>query len=270
MVAAVYQRPLGAPRGPFVPLCRALLALILILALGLLLAPAASAQPAFTGSASLKPNVAGKGSKLTITGSGGSSAQSLRSIIVAAHRGFRFDRRARAKVCTNQEADSFTCPEEARTGRGNAVVTATSAVFGTRDVNVTIDAYLGERQRAGDLAGAVLQFSEPTFGVRRSLRGRVVRVPSGPFGIEVRFESIPDLNQPGVTATLKSLNVTIGASRRVKVRKRVRGRRVTRRVRRHLITNPRRCSGSWRYQVRATFASGSPLTQDGQIPCRRR
>jgi hypothetical protein len=221
------------------------------------------------------PNVAGKGSRLVVdveppASSGGESPSAA---VMAIARGFRFDRRARKRRCTAQQARDFECPVESRIGRGSAEIEARGLLVpgGRQTFVASIQIFLASPFRRGDLAGIVFQASEPRTGTRRSSTGRLVRVAGGgPFGTELRLEGLPTPPSPppGVTVELKRVEFRVGATRTIRRRKRLGRRRVTRRIRRHLIRNPRRCRGPWPYELRLTLPSGE-RTYAGDLTCRK-
>jgi hypothetical protein len=237
--------------------------------------------------ARMVPNVAGKGSKLVVDveppASGGSESPS--AAVMAIARGFRFDRRARKRRCTEQQARDFDCTVESRIGRGSAEIEARGLLVpdGRQTFTASIQIFLAAPFQRGDLAGIVFQASEPRTGTRRSSNGRLVRVAGGgPFGTELRLEGLPTPPSPppGVTVELKRVEFRVGAGRTIRRRRtvrrrvrtrrgvRIRRRRVTRRIRRHLIRNPRRCRGSWPYELRLAFPSGD-RTYAGELTCRK-
>jgi hypothetical protein len=241
------------------------------------LAPAAAhAQQAPT--ITLDPNQAGKASRLTLDASPGEAAgQGVRSIVLSAARGFKVDPRSRAKRCSADQASRFACPRASRIGTGEVKGHATGAALpgGRYDFTAQVQTFLAPPQQSGDVAGVVLEISEPGTNQRGSVTGRIVRVPSGPFGLELRFEGLDQAIPafPGVTITIDRITLSAGARRTVVRKRRVRrgGRRVTvrRRVTYNLIRNPGTCSGSWPFQLKLGYADREDVT-DGSTPCRAR
>jgi hypothetical protein len=250
-------------------------------------APAASADVTVT----LSPNVAGKPSTVTVDASGTDpdfNGRIPQSVILAIQRGFVFDRRAVAALCSAQQAQSLSCPESSRIGSGSATVTASGALVpgGSQDYTAQIDIFAAAPSTAGDLADIVIEVSTP--GGKVGGKGRLVPIATGTFGYEVRFDNLPSPGQslpPGVTVTLKRLQVTVGVHRtvtstkivkkRVKVKRRRRHGRRYRIVRRkvtirrsyNLITNPSTCAGTWAAQLRVRFSDGQELVRDRQTAC---
>jgi hypothetical protein len=218
-----------------------------------------------------------------VSGGTATSGQQVPQAIVADFQpGFGFDPDAVAERCSPGQASGGACPEASRIGSGQAVVTASGPFLapGGQDFTATIDLFLAPPVQTGDLAGVVLQVSVPNMG-RRSLTGRILRLPPGPFGTELRFEGLDQAGQapPGYSATLKQLDVTVGAHRSVtttrKVRRRVRTRHGRRRTRtrtvRHtvahdLITNPATCDGAWEGRLTVHYSDHDD-TQDLSTPC---
>jgi len=242
--------------------------ILLGFAAALVVSTVAGAQSAEDVTVTLDPAVAGKASRLTVvasgeaTSSGQEQPQSL-SLLIA--RGFEVDPRSRAKRCSEQQLMDLSCPAESRVATGTAQGSAT--FFGqTFPFSATIEAFLAPRAQPGDIAGVAVVVREQSSGRSGSGKGRLLRTGgTGPFGIELRFDDFPAADVPaGVTVKLDRLELSVKASRSVRVK---RGRRKrSRRVRHHLIRNPRECSGSWPYQTRVQFPS-SELVRDGSVAC---
>jgi len=243
-------------------LCRLALALTVV-ALALA-APAVARAP--ETKLTLTPNVAGKGSTLSVESKGQSEQigdRMVRSAILSVQRGFKVDPRSRAARCNAQQAERFSCPEASRIGSGRAVVNASGLIVpgGSQDFTAAIDLFLAPPVRRGDIAGVVASVSEPTTGQRGTATGRLVKVPTGPYGIELRFDRFPSAEPPpGVTIKLKELTLRAGAKRAVKRR----GKRFTF----NLITNPAKCRGTFKGRVDIGFTDGSSLSTNIAAPCR--
>ena len=237
------------------------------------LVPALAAPPALAqGGVEVVPNKAGAHSRLKVDlvpEPADASGETPTSAVLAVARGFRFDPRARAERCSQAEAEQFQCPAKSRIGTGQALVNASGVIVpgGSMDFTAAIEVFLAKEVAAGDVASVVVQVSEPSTGVRGTSRGRLVPLADGPFGLELRFELTGGVQPPpGVTVTVKRIQLSVGARRTVRRVRRVRGRRVVRRKRYHLIRNPRTCAGSWPYQVRVVFPSRT-VTRDGSVAC---
>jgi hypothetical protein len=259
---------------------------VLVAAAGLALTapPTASTQQAPAGAVGVTPSVAGKPSTVYLDfdpGSLGSSQGAPRSIVLAILRGFKIDVRSRGARCSDAAAQAFQCPPASRIGSGHAIVNARSFFLpaGGTDLTVSIAAFLARPAAAGDLAAVVLLVSESRTGTRRVLRGRLMRLASGPFAAELSIDVSGIAGTPvGVTLTVRRFQMLVGARRTVRsvkiVRKRVRTRqgtkvrrkRVVRRRRHNLITNPRTCAGTWPYQVRVAFPA-QERTLTGAMSC---
>jgi hypothetical protein len=218
----------------------------------------------------LDPNAAGRGSHLTVDAYPGNpgNGQAPRSVVVSAARGFKVDARARAARCSAAQARKFECPAASRIGGGTAFGHATGAIVpgGRYDFKAAIKSFLAPPQQKGDVAGVVVQVSEPTSGQRGTVTGRVVRVKDGPYGLELRFDNLGAAapSYPGVTISIDHVKLRAGASRTV-VRKRTvtrDGRRVTvrRKHRFDLITNPPKCAGAWPFRVTIGYADHNEET----------
>jgi hypothetical protein len=248
----------------------------LAFAAGALIASSAPGQPAPEGTVQLTPNTAGKPSTLSfdLNPEEMGTAETPQSVTLFIANGFKFDRRARAERCSDAQAQQVACPPKSRIGTGQAIVNASGFLVpgGSQDFTASIEMFLAAPASPGDLAGVVVQVSEPTTGIRRSGRGRLTRVAEGPFGSALVFDEFPGAVQPppGVTIDVKRVQLSVGARRRVRKVKKVRKKKkVVRKVRvrrYYLITNPPTCTGSWPFQVRVRFPSGE-VVRDGAIGC---
>jgi hypothetical protein len=221
----------------------------------------------------LVPNVAGQATRLEVDADprvGAPNAETPQSVTIAVARGLRIETRARARRCSQDQARRFACPESSRIGRGHVETTIGGYLQpgGSFDAIAAIDLYLAPAPQPGDIAGVVAQVTELVSGARTFVRGRLILLPRGRFGTELRFGELPGarLGDPiGVRATVKRLRLFVWAARSVKVRTRAGG---VERVRFNLLNNPSRCARSWPYEVRARF-SGGEVKQDGQVACAR-
>lgn len=247
-------------------------------ALILVLAASAHAQdPAISGG--LTPNTPGAGS--TVHVAVGGTAPELAgalpdSISLGVQRGFKLDLRAVAARCTGAAVTSGQCPASSRIGTGQAIVHAGG--FVNQDIPATLDIFLAGPVQAGDLASAIVVISGA--GLSRAVRTRLLAPATGPIGYELRLEGIAGAVPavPGVTLTLSSLTLDLGARRKVtktttkRVRVTRKGKRVTvrrkvkRRVTYNLVTNPKTCPGAW--GVRLTVrVSGVDRVRDIAVAC---
>jgi hypothetical protein len=258
------------------------LALLCLLTLA---APAhASAADAPAGAVKLAPATAGSASELQVDigqealNQGNGGGERARSLSLFGTRGLKFDPRSVVDRCSDSRADAFDCPAASRIGSGSAQGRAEGALVpgGGMDFTASIDVFLAAPRQTGDVAGVVVQVSEPQSGQRFNGKGRIVPVGSGPFGSETRFDGLSgDGGQlpPGVTVTLKRVQLRIGAKRTVKrkvtVRRNGKRRRAVKRVRYSLLTNPRTCTGSWPYRLRVEYPSRTD-DFDGGIACSAR
>jgi hypothetical protein len=247
-------------------------------ALVLMLAGTARAQDT-TISSSLIPNTPGAGSKLHVAVSGAApelTGALPESLTLGLQRGFKLDVATIATRCDANHAPIGDCPAASRVGSGSALVHASG--FVNADIPATIAVFLADPVQAGDLASVVLRVD--AVGQSRTVRARLLALPSGPIGYELRAAgfaaAIPAI--PGVTVELRGLVLDIGVRRNITttVIKRVKvtrnGKRVTvrrkvkRKVRHDLIRNPKTCAGSWVARVTLRVA-GSDRVRDVPIPC---
>lgn len=230
-------------------------------------------------SGSLIPNTPAAGSALHV--SIGGAAPELGgalpdSITLGLQRGFQLDLKSVAARCDAVHAPTADCPAASRIGGGQALAHA-SGLFNA-DIPATIDVFLAESVQAGDLASVVLRL---TVGNQtKAVRARLTALDAGPVGYQLSVAgfaaAIPTF--PGLTFSLKSLTLDIGATRKVRetVKKRVRvtrkGKRVTvtrkvkRTVRHDLIRNPKTCPGAWGARVTVRIA-GTDRVRDLAVPC---
>ena len=246
-----------------------LLFLLSVCALPVVAAPAA--EPVPDGAVTLDPNVAGRPSAFVVDvdprEGGGSSQETPSSIVIGFQRGFAYDGRAVAGRCSARRAENGTCPRSSRIGGGTADGTFNAGALGSGNFTASIELFLARPQRSGDVADVIVEVKEPQSGRRGSGRGRLVRVRSGPFGYELRFDLSGAPSPPaGVTVEITRVRLRVGARRRVTVTRRVRGRPVTRTRRYTLIRNPRTCTGEWLIRLTAVYADREEA-RDATPPC---
>lgn len=255
---------------------------ILIAVLALTAPAAASAADAPPGAVRLSPDVAGRGSELRVEIGGEALAQPSggeqpRALSLFGARGLKIDKRAVARRCTDAQADAFDCPASSRIGDGSAQGRAEGPLVpgGGFDFTASIDVYLAPARQQGDVAGVVVLVREPQSGQRFNGKGRILKVASGAFGSETRFEGLGGGGQlpPGVTVRLNRVELRVGARRTVRRKVTVRRngvrRRVTKRFTYSFLTNPRTCTGSWPYRLRVEYPSRTD-DFDGSVACRTR
>jgi hypothetical protein len=232
--------------------------------------------------------------------------QSFGAIVVALPQGMALDTRARKRLCSPEQARNAQCPRASLIGFGHLVVRFTGYLFpgGETHAVAQLYAYLGRPTQTGDAASLVLrvkplgvkairqavfeQFGRFAPQLNFAWVGRIVRIPSGPHGVEFRIEGMPGgLALPApLAARVVRVKLAIGAVRRLK---RTFYRRFTtttpsggKRVRRvkdhhlfphHLLRNPRRCvGGSWGWELRVVFPDaiqrtvGRQSCKIGKIP----
>ncbi|HTN22384.1 MAG TPA: hypothetical protein VL120_00230 [Solirubrobacteraceae bacterium] len=244
----------------------------------LVLAGSARAQDT-TITGGLTPNTPGAGSlvHVEVGGTAPELAGALpESIALGIQRGFKLDVRSVAVSCTGAALTSGACPAESRIGKGQAIVHASGLI--NQDIPATLDVFLADPVQPGDVASAVVLISGA--GLSRAVRTRLLAPATGPIGYELRLEGIAAAVPavPGVTLTLSSLTLDLGARRKVtktttkRVRVTRKGKRVTvrrkvkHRVTYNLVTNPKTCSGAW--VVRLTVrVGGADRVRDIAVPC---
>jgi hypothetical protein len=257
-----------------------------LLPLAVLLAFPASAAAQGDVTVTLTPPTPGKHSRLSLHASGSavsSGQQTPKSVSLFIARGFKLDPRARHGRCTAEQARSFNCPVDSRVATGRAQGEVTLPPFPAFPFSAFVEAFLSPKAQPGDIAGVVVEGRESKTGRQAVIHGRLLPLPGGgQFGAELRFDDF-DLGQqqapPGASAKLTNLDLSVEARRRVRtvrvVKRRVHTRHGTKvrrrrkvRIRRYyLITNPTTCTGSWPYQLRATFPTDPEVVRDGSVPC---
>lgn len=198
----------------------------------------------------LEPNTPATGSDLLLdvrSRSGVPTGERAQSLVLSAPSGFRIAPRAVRGRCGTRAARSFSCPEASRIGSGQVEGHASGALVpdGRLDFAATIDAFLARPVQPGDVAGLVLEVSEPMTGKRGTLAGRVVRTPAG---VELRFDDIAGAQPsvPGVGISIDRVLLRAGAGR--------------------LITTPPACAGSWQFRLTVTYADHRDV-RDEPVAC---
>ncbi len=228
--------------------------------------PVAAVAATSSGSVRLVPDRAGRGSTLRVDVSPGSSATSPpQTVALLIARGLKFDPRARSARCTPSQASGSSCPKASQIGTGQLTAHASGALVGPggEAFDAALQLFLAPPPNRGDEAGIVVQYSEGSSGLHGSVTGRVVRIKTGAYGSELLLRSPLAQGIPGVTVTVDRLQLTATASRSVTLGHAGSSRRVTR----HLITNPPSCAGSWPYEIVLHYAGGD-TTMAGAISCR--
>jgi hypothetical protein len=183
-----------------------------------LAAPALSdTEPAPAGLATLVPDNAGAPShlKLDAEGPGGGleAGKLPNSLAFALQKGFTIDSSAVPGVCSDSQADNSQCPDSSRFASGTIDLVARGGGFapGGSHYTANLTLYVGPPQQAGDPAGAVFYFNEPSSGFHGSSRGRIDNLSDPTYGTEVRFDKLPLPSlPPGFSFDLQSLKLDIG------------------------------------------------------------
>jgi hypothetical protein len=221
-----------------------------------LLAGAAGARAQTASPIAFDPNNAALGTALVVAAdatqlsSGGAVADSL---AIGLPRGARVDTAARSVLCDHGQAARGTCPLESRIGFGRFVVALDGYVPGGRtELTWSLDAYLGEPAKRGDVASVVLS------------------------GTLLGADSVAALLEPSLGTTLPRTATTIGRLVRQNFIRRYRIRTPSgyevRRIRDHrlvgheLLRTPRTCTGSWPYRLTVGFPGGVQRNT-GRLPC---
>jgi hypothetical protein len=222
---------------------------IVLITLAALLGTAAPAGAQAT--TSVTPNGAGKASTLHFEVDGLAppiNGRLASSMELAAPSGFKLNRKALSKRCSELAAKLNECPRGSLMGKGLLLVEVTTPDR-VRDASLALNVYLHSR-------GKILAVAY-VFGWRV-----VPATLSTADGILLDFDPLPAGPPfPNVSYRLKRIALDLGAKRVVRQRKvrRVNGvRRVTvvkRRV--HLVRNPRTCQGSWASSISLTFPDGA-------------
>lgn len=224
------------------------------------------AVAAQTATYKLSHPVAGKGTRVTLDVKGddpAASGQVPRSIAIKGPRGMKVDPVAVAKLCSKADANADTCPAKSRIGGGSAVIYASGPGIGSGNHTATGDIFLTKPLKKGDVAGSELRFSYAGFTVHTV--GRVFKISSGPYGVETLFDKLDSAAQvpPPYVVQLKSVHLTFGAHRKVKVKKNGK----TKHVRHDLIRTPSKCSGTWPWAITVSYPSGHQNPITGSVGC---
>jgi hypothetical protein len=245
-------------------------------------APAAAQVPGDAVRAD--PMTAGAGSHLLtdlrVSDDPKAGGQSPRQAFINVAAGFKYDGRARSETCSQQRAAGFDCPGNSKIGTGTANVTLVDNVgaLAPQPLVADVELFLAPPQQAGDPAGVVMQVRERGSGQRATTTGRVVKV-GAPYGLGLRFENLDALGAgapEGFRIRVDRVQTEVGASRTVKkkayryVRRNGKKKRVAyyRKVRYHLIRNPRTCSdGGWPYSITLVYPNGAESVREGTMAC---
>jgi hypothetical protein len=241
---------------------------------------AAPAAAQTTATVSVKPARPSAPTRLVLDAAGGSSATGIpQAITVLAARGFRFDRNAVAKLCEQSQGVQNQCPAESRIGGGTAEIRVDGpppGAIGAGTYQGTSAVFLGPASELGDLAGLVVQLT--VVGQTITGTGRITPIATGPFGIRIAFDPLPQSPQlpPGYTVTLQKLHSEIAARRterrtrtkRVRRRGKIVRKRVVTKVRHDLIRTPKTCRGPWPVQVLVRYPDRQDVL-DTPIVCSR-
>lgn len=212
-------------------------------------------------------------------------------------RGWLLDPRAVAAECTPAQAAASRCPRKSRVGYGHVVLHVAGYLFpgGQTDGVTYMTAFLGHPAPPGDPASMILvgqwlgidplinaanRYLSVKIKKRYSITGRIIKLRSGKFGLEISFPGLPggltipqQLRRLGVSAAIRKFKLEVGKVRRVR-------QNVTEVIQTatgpvtiqdhvlvgyHLIARPSGCpdSGQWPWQIRF----GGQRTVSGTVKC---
>jgi hypothetical protein len=181
-------------------------------------------------------------------------AAQLQAYNVDIARGYRFDPRAVRKTCTLEQARASRCPAASKIGAGGGQVTVFPPSGPPQELALGIKFFMTAPQRRHDLAGLVLAAHEPVSGLTFNLVGRIVTVPRGRYGLELRFTDTAAELPSNITVQLHRVNVRFGAQRSATVGA---GRHHSR-VTYHLLTNPPTCGRrGWPFLLTVSYTTGT-------------
>lgn len=217
---------------------------------------------------------------------------------------WRLDTRARKRECAAAQAAAVKCPRGSWIGFGYTATHVAGYLCpgGGTDAIAYVNAYLGQPAAVGDPASMVLEVNllsatplinavNKTLGTdlktKYSVIGRVTRLRSGLYGLEVSFSGIPGAiavpqipGCSGLSAKVTVVKLLIGVVRRVKkpivhvITVQTLNGPTTQRIHDHvlvgyhLLDRPVRCPSSrqWPWKIVIGFPSGErPVT--GTMPC---
>jgi hypothetical protein len=172
--------------------------------------------------------------------------------------GFRLDRRAVAARCSNLKAALNECPRASRLGTGRMTIIVFRPDGTTNEL--AFDLIINRSHGTGVLA--VADF----IGVR-VIKGRL---EGSADGVTLTFDPLPTPPAiPGVSYAFKDVSATVGVTRTVVKRVKVKGSKKRKRktTRYSLVRTPEACTGSWATSTLLTFPDGSSSPLDAPIAC---
>jgi hypothetical protein len=181
-------------------------------------------------------------------------AAQLQAYNVDIARGYRFDPRAARAKCTLAQARASSCPAASKIGSGTGQVTVFPPSGPPQELALDITFFITPKQRHSDISGLVLAAGQPGSPLTFDLIGRMVRVPRGRYGLELRFADTAAELPSNVTVQLHRVNVHFGTQRTATVGKGARRKRVTY----HLLTNPPTCAHrGWPFLLTVSYSTGT-------------
>jgi hypothetical protein len=228
---------------------------LLVLAVSAVAAAAVQAEQLPPGSVRVLPARTGAPAKITWHASFDQPpAAQLQAYNVDIARGYQFDPRAVRKPCTLAQARASHCPAASKIGGGGGQVTVFPPTGQPQELKLAIEFFLTAPQKPHDLAGLVLAAGEPGSGLTFNLIGRMVRVPRGRYGLELRFADTAAELPTNITVQLHRVNVSFGTQRSVTVGTGAQRRHVTY----HLLTNPSSCGPrGWPFLLTVSYTTGT-------------
>lgn len=232
-------------------ICRGLARMTLTILLAAVAWSTAAAPAAAQEAATATPNTAGKGTRVhfeidaTLPPVGGRIPSGL---TVAGPPGLTWNAGAVAKRCTRTHALLNECSSKSRIGTASLVLDVQTP---TARWDATIDLTLYLQSTRGVLAVGFI------LGGTRVVPGLI----DFSNGVTLSFNPLPPPPPfEGVVFALKHVTVDIGASRRIKRNKR--------KVRVHLLRNPKACTaGAWPSSAMLTFPDGTNAPLAAPMTC---
>jgi hypothetical protein len=185
-----------------------------------------------------------------------------RRALIHFQKGYKLNYRLFPK-CDRAKLESrgpSACPRGSKVGTGSATADATPVV--STPVSATITAFIGKKKNT------YLIYAVPQLGLPVILEGTYRNAPSGPYGysLDVSIPLVATLpGQP--PATLVFFKIATGAKTTIKRKRKVGGKKLTRKATVSLFENPTFCKGSWQFAIEFTYENGEQLTPTDSVTC---
>lgn len=168
------------------------------------------------------------------------------SLVLSAPPGLGFDPRAAARTCGPRRAQAFRCPAASAIGSGQVEGHASGPLVPNArlDFAASVGLFLAPPS-AGDLAGVVMEVSEPITGKRGTITGRVVPTATG---VALRFDDIAGAQPsvPGVGISIDRVLMRAGST--------LAGH--------SLITTPPGCAQPWAFLLTVTYPGHNAVHEE--------